>query len=485
MSASPAPPSRPREGAAPAAAELSARLVETIPDGVLAFDRECRYTAWNPAMERISGVPAADVVGRVAWEVFPFIAEEGEDEFFHAALAGEERAAQDRRFHIPESGREGWFQARYLPLRDAGGAVVGGMAVVRETTETRLAEAELRLRGRVLESMSEGVSVSDEDGFILYTNPAEDRMFGYEAGELAGKHVTVQNAYPPEENLRVVGEVIETLKRDGVWTGEWANRRKDGTEFPTWSRITALEMGGRRYWVCVQEDITGRKEAEAAVAAAREEAEARADEAGELAARLQEQAAELEQQVEEVQSLAEDLAIANLQLADAAEEARRARDAAEDARRRTADVLESITDAFFAVDHEWRFTYVNARAEQVVGRPRGELLGKSLWEEFPEFVGTSYWENAHRAVRDRVPVQFEDAAPSLGIWTEMHLYPTPEGLAVYYHDVTARRRAEAAAALLARAGAALGGSLDYAETMASVARVVVPELADWCSVDLV
>jgi signal transduction histidine kinase/PAS domain-containing protein len=279
--------------------------------------------------------------------------------------------------------------------------------------------------------------------------------------------------------------VIEALRRDGAWTGEWANRRKDGTEFPTWSRITALEMGGRQHWVCVQEDITERKRAEAEVAAAREEAEARAEEASDLAARLQEQAAELEHQVEEVRSLAEDLAEANLLLAEAAAEARLARDAAEEARRRTADVLESITDAFFAVDHQWRFTYVNARAEQVVGRARADLLGKSLWEEFPGFVGTAYWENAHRAVRERVPVHFEDAAPSLGIWTEMRLYPTPDGLAVYYHDASARRRAEVATSLLARAGAALAGSLDQAETLSAVAAVVVPELADWCSVDMV
>jgi len=484
VSTAPAPPP-PRPAAAPPADDPSARLVAALPDGVLAFDRECRYTAWNPVMERISGMRAADVLGRVAWEVFPFIAQEGEDEYFRAALAGEERAARDRRFHVPESGREGWFQSRYLPLRDAGGAIVGGMAVIRETTGTRRADAELRLRGRVLESMSEGVSVSDEDGFILYTNPAEDRMFGYDPGELAGQHVSAQNAYPPDENLRIVGEVIEALKRDGAWTGEWANRRKDGTEFPTWSRITALEMAGRQYWVCVQEDITERKRAQAEVAAAREEAEARAEEASDLAARLQEQAAELEHQVEEVRSLAEDLAEANLLLAEAAAEARHARDAAEEARRRTADVLESITDAFFAVDHQWRFTYVNARAEQVVGRARAGLLGKVLWEEFPEFVGTAYWENAHRAVRERVPVHFEEAAPSLGIWTEMRLYPTPDGLAVYYHDASVRRRAEVAASLLARAGAALAGSLDQAETLSAVAAIVVPELADWCSVDMV
>jgi PAS domain S-box-containing protein len=85
--------------------------------------------------------------------------------------------------------------------------------------------------------MSEGVSLSREDGTIIYTNPAEDRMFGYEPGELWGQHVSVQNAYAPEENERVVAAVIEELKRSGSWTGEWRNRRKDGTE---------LELGSHR-----------------------------------------------------------------------------------------------------------------------------------------------------------------------------------------------------------------------------------------------
>src|SRR5215218_2827417 len=168
-------------------------VVDGSPDGILAFDREFRYTLWNPAMERIAGVPAEAVLGRVAWEVFPFLEEEGEDAFFAAALAGEVRTAADRAFRVPESGRSGYFRAEYAPLRDDAGEVVGGMAVIRETTESRSALEALRMHMRILESMSEGVSVSNEDGVIVYTNAAEDRMFGYAPGELVGQNVLAQN----------------------------------------------------------------------------------------------------------------------------------------------------------------------------------------------------------------------------------------------------------------------------------------------------
>jgi PAS domain S-box-containing protein len=115
---------------------------------------------------------------------------------------------------------------------------------------------------RVLDSMTEGVSIADEDGIILYTNPAEDRMFGYGPGELLGQHVSVQNVYPPEDNMRLVAQVIEQLKASGAWTGKWRNKRKDGSEFQTFARITAVNLPEKQFFVCVQEDITARKKAE-------------------------------------------------------------------------------------------------------------------------------------------------------------------------------------------------------------------------------
>ena len=152
----------------------------------------------------------------------------------------------------------------YLVIGSVAISIVEAERKVRRRLEREIAQRQRveegsRLQAHVLESMTEGVSVSDEDGNIIYTNPAEDRIFGYGPGELIGKHVTIQNDYPPEENSRIVAEVIETLKAEGSWTGELRNRKKDGTPFWTFARITAIEREGRRYWVCVQEDITGRK----------------------------------------------------------------------------------------------------------------------------------------------------------------------------------------------------------------------------------
>ncbi|HYC38068.1 MAG TPA: PAS domain-containing protein [Usitatibacter sp.] len=113
--------------------DVAAALLAGSPDGVLAFDRDCVYTLWNPAMERISGMAAGDVVGRKAPEVFPFLVETGEIEHFRAALRGERALSSEQRFRVPETGTWGFFDAHYFPVRE-GESIVGAVGVVRNVT---------------------------------------------------------------------------------------------------------------------------------------------------------------------------------------------------------------------------------------------------------------------------------------------------------------------------------------------------------------
>jgi PAS domain S-box-containing protein len=178
-------------------------------------------------------------------------------------------------------GTRRYMETYAAPLRGPDGNYVQ-LAITVDVTSRKQTEQELRRQAQVLESMVEGVSVADETGVIVYTNPAEDRIFGYARGELVGQNVSVQNDYPEDENRRIVTEVIERLKREKSWSGEFSNRRKDGSKFTTFARISALDIGGRRYFVCVQEDITDRKLAENALADARARLDA-ALEAGAIA----------------------------------------------------------------------------------------------------------------------------------------------------------------------------------------------------------
>ncbi|KOP25307.1 diguanylate cyclase [Hapalosiphon sp. MRB220] len=139
---------------------------------------------------------------------------------------------------------------------------------------------------------------------------------------------------------------------------------------------------------------------------------------------------------------------ANLKMAQIRQEAARRdqelRIQTEAARNQISNILESITDAFVAFDAQWRYTYVNEQATKLLDKTHEELLGKQVWEEvFPGEVGTLAYHELHRAVREQITVVFEEFAQFIGKWLEIHAYPSPDGIAVYFRDITDRKRVEA------------------------------------------
>ncbi len=105
------------------------------------------------------------------------------------------------------------------------------------------------------------------------------------------------------------------------------------------------------------------------------------------------------------------------------------------------ETLDTITDAFFTLDRDWRFSYVNAAAERMLHRTRAELLGQNIWEQFREAVGTVSDREYHRAMDEGVRVSFEQFYPPLDRWLNAEAHATREGLAVYVRDVTERHKA--------------------------------------------
>lgn len=112
----------------------------------------------------------------------------------------------------------------------------------------------------------------------------------------------------------------------------------------------------------------------------------------------------------------------------------------EAARTRTNNLLESITDGFFALDKKWRFTYINGQAERLLQKNQNELLGKNIWEVFPEIIGTRFYREYHKAILEQVSVEFEEFYPPLNCWLQVHGYPAKDGLSIYFQDITERRR---------------------------------------------
>ncbi|WP_248255678.1 SpoIIE family protein phosphatase [Georgenia sp. EYE_87] len=159
---------------------------------------------------------------------------------------------------------------------------------------------------------------------------------------------------------------------------------------------------------------------------------------------------------------------------------------------RAAELLEALPTAFFSLSRDWRFTYVNAEAERVLGRSRGELLDGDIWELYPAALGIAFETYYRRAMRSGEPMSFDAHYPlPLNAWYEVRAMPTSEGLSVYFFDVTERRRLQEQteqvarrAQLTAAVTSSLAQTLDAEEAVAALARTLVPGLADWCVVTL-
>jgi PAS domain S-box-containing protein len=105
-------------------------------------------------------------------------------------------------------------------------------------------------------------------------------------------------------------------------------------------------------------------------------------------------------------------------------------------------LLESITDAFYALDRDFRFTYLNQRALGHFGAAREALLGRVVWDIFPKTRGTVFQQEYERALREQCSVAFEAVSVLSSRWVEVRAYTTPQGLAVYFRDITDRKQAE-------------------------------------------
>ncbi|HQT76846.1 MAG TPA: response regulator [Rhodopila sp.] len=111
---------------------------------------------------------------------------------------------------------------------------------------------------------------------------------------------------------------------------------------------------------------------------------------------------------------------------------------------RISEVLESISDAFYTVDHDWRFIYFNRNAEVLWRRRRNELVGRSYLDEFPRALGSAIHETHLRAARERRVLNIEAQSPVLGRWLDVSVFPSADGLSVYMRDITERKETETA-----------------------------------------
>ena len=220
-------------------------------------------------MECISGLRSDQVLGRSAFEVFPFLKESGEDKYFYEALAGRRVISVNRRYAVPETSHEGFFEGHYSPLYGNDGEVIGVLCLIRDITAQRHAldlahEAHQRLTFHV-ENSPLAVVEWDSDFCVSRWSESAERLFGWKAEEVLGKHVTDwQFVFADDVNdvVQLTSKQREGAEQQGVLRNR--NYTKDGSilHCEWYNSVLADEQGKPVSVLSLVLDVTARELAE-------------------------------------------------------------------------------------------------------------------------------------------------------------------------------------------------------------------------------
>jgi PAS domain S-box-containing protein len=239
-------------------------VITEAKEGIIAYDRDLRITLWNRFMEELTGLNAADVQGKITYELFPFIEQTANDELMRKALSGITTETAEFEFSIPSTGKKGWVKSIYTPNYDASGTITGVIGIVRDVTERKQAEeafqeSEERYR-KIFENSPLGMILSTPDLRFFSVNPAWVAMIGYSEKELLG--MSFKDITHPD-NLALDLQRGEELTSGAipVYSTEKRYIKKDGSILWGQVRISTIrdEKGAMRYFAAQVEDITERK----------------------------------------------------------------------------------------------------------------------------------------------------------------------------------------------------------------------------------
>ena len=159
-------------------------MLDASVDGMFAFDRDCKFIAWNRAMQQISGFSRDEVLGKRVVDVFPFLRDSDSDSCFSAALAGQELITESHPY-----AETGVFESRYSPLLDEQNNVVGVIAVIGDISVRKQAEEATRRLEFHVESSPLAVVEWDSDFRVSRWSVSAERLFGWKSEDVLGKHV--------------------------------------------------------------------------------------------------------------------------------------------------------------------------------------------------------------------------------------------------------------------------------------------------------
>jgi PAS domain S-box-containing protein len=389
---------------APDWSAVAESLVDAVLDeaevGVFVLDDEFDVAWVNEATERYFGLDREELIGRDNRRlVDERIASVVEDSaaFADTVLATYDDNTHTERFECHVTAGEGreerWLEHRSKPIES--GAYAGGRVElyydVSRRKETERARGEDRLQfERLADAVEEyAIFTLDPEGNVQTWNSGARAIKGYDAEAVVGEHIST--FYTAEDREAGVPETnLETAAETGSVEDEGWRVRADGTRF--WANVTISAIrdddGELTGYAKVTRDMTERREYEQ---------------------RLKDQAGRLEHERDDLELELE-------------------------------AIFDRVSDGFYGLDDECRFTYVNDRAESLLGVDESDVLGQELWSALD--VTDAFEAAVREALETQEPVSVEDFYEPLDAWFENSIYPAEDGVSVYFRDVTDRKQRE-------------------------------------------
>jgi PAS domain S-box-containing protein len=384
--------------------ELQAKIIGEVEEyAVIMLDSFGRIEQWNKGAAKIKGYNKDEIIGK-HFSVF-YTKEDREMGLpeKHLKLAVEEGKVIREGWRVKNDGSLFWASVAITPLYDGEGNIFGFSKFTRDFTkiknlEEQLRELNLQLEKKVEERTKEVsdykyaldessiVAITDQRGTIQYVNDNFCNISKYNRHELIGQdHRIINSGY---HSASFIKDLWVTIANGKIWRGEIKNKAKDGSYY--WVDTTIVpflnETGKPYQYIAIRSDITRRKEGEVVR-----------------------------------QRLEEEVNFANRELA---------------------GVFEKISDGFIMLDNNFCYTYANKRVGEMVNRSPETLIGKCVWDEFPDAVNSSTYNAFERAMKEQRYIYNVDYYEPLDLWQENHIYPSTGKLSIFIRDISEQKRAQ-------------------------------------------
>jgi len=470
------------------------QIVETAQEGIWMIDELNNTTFVNQKLCEILEYTKDEMLGK---EIYYFMDEEGKQ--IAAKLMQEKQRGvkgRDDFKYISKSGKEIWTSISSNPIFNDEGRYMGALAMLSDIGDRIKGEIENKFQANLLNTIGQAAIATDLNGIVNYWNRAAENIFGWTKDEALGKYIV--DLTTSEASSEQAMKIMDELKKGQTWSGELKVQKKDGTDFPALVTNSPIynECNILSGIIGISSDITEMKKLEDLL-----DKSNRTARIGSWEYNIITQAHYWSTITREIYEVDDDLtpdlqtaityyksgasrsSISNavdksvrdgtpwdleLQIVTAKGNELWVRDIGEaefingkcirlygsfqdiDERKKAEIenlktyeekniILESIGDAFFAVDKDSIVTYWNNKAEIIMTKNREEVIGKKIFDVFNGLLDTITYKYYQAAITENKEQHYETFSKKLGKWLEVSAYPSSNGLTGYFRDITDRK----------------------------------------------